>query len=190
MVGMLTLSVVDRGFEPRPSQTKDYKIGICCFSIKHTALRRWSKDWLEYRKEIDLLPWLYNVLNDACIQILDDVYFQSLLVEKIRVTWENCRPTSNHGQIITKSCCPYLYSFSQSDTDSDGVGDPCDNCVSVANTDQLDTDNDGQGDICDSDDDNDGILYLLKGRCYHLMSKLSYWLQCIFMITMFLSIYC
>jgi hypothetical protein len=27
-------------------QTKDYKIGICCFSVKHSALRRKSKDWL------------------------------------------------------------------------------------------------------------------------------------------------
>ena len=27
-------------------QTKDYKIGICCFSTKHAALRRKSKDWL------------------------------------------------------------------------------------------------------------------------------------------------
>ena len=25
---------------------KDYKIGICCFSANHTALRRKSKDWL------------------------------------------------------------------------------------------------------------------------------------------------
>ena len=47
MVRMLALSVVDRGFEPRSGQTKDYKIGICCFSaIKHAALRRKSKDWL------------------------------------------------------------------------------------------------------------------------------------------------
>jgi hypothetical protein len=27
-------------------QTKDYKIGICCFSAKHTTLRRKNKDWL------------------------------------------------------------------------------------------------------------------------------------------------
>jgi len=27
-------------------QTKDYKIGIRCFSSKHSALRRKSKDWL------------------------------------------------------------------------------------------------------------------------------------------------
>ena len=35
-----TLSVVDRGFEPRSGQTKDYKIGICYFSSKHAILRR------------------------------------------------------------------------------------------------------------------------------------------------------
>ena len=43
---MLALSVVDRGFEPSSGQTKDYKIGICCFSVKDAALRRKSKDWL------------------------------------------------------------------------------------------------------------------------------------------------
>jgi len=38
--------VVDRGFEYQSGQTKDYKIGICCFSAKHAALWRKSKDWL------------------------------------------------------------------------------------------------------------------------------------------------
>ena len=46
MVSVLTLSVVDCGFEPPLGQTKDYKIGICYFYAKHTALRRKSKDWL------------------------------------------------------------------------------------------------------------------------------------------------
>ena len=47
MVSVLASSaVVDRGFEPRSGQTKDYKIGICCFSDKHAALRSKSKDWL------------------------------------------------------------------------------------------------------------------------------------------------
>jgi len=36
-ISMLTWSAVDRGFEPRSGQTEDYKIGICCFSAKHTA---------------------------------------------------------------------------------------------------------------------------------------------------------
>jgi hypothetical protein len=40
--------VVDRGFEPQAGQTKDYKIGICCFSA---ALRRKSKDWLAQNQD-------------------------------------------------------------------------------------------------------------------------------------------
>ena len=44
---MLFSSVVDHhGFEPRSTQTKDYKIGICRFSDKHAALNRKSQDWL------------------------------------------------------------------------------------------------------------------------------------------------
>jgi len=27
-------------------KTKDYKIDICCFSVKHAALPRKRKDWL------------------------------------------------------------------------------------------------------------------------------------------------
>jgi hypothetical protein len=46
MVSVIACSVVDCGFEPRSGQTKDYKIGICCFSAMHAALRRKSKDWL------------------------------------------------------------------------------------------------------------------------------------------------
>jgi len=46
MVSGLALSAVDREFEPRSDQIKDYKIGIRCFSAKHAALKRKSKDWL------------------------------------------------------------------------------------------------------------------------------------------------
>ena len=46
MVSVLASSAVNRGFEPRSGQTKDNKIVICCFSAKHAALRRKSKDWL------------------------------------------------------------------------------------------------------------------------------------------------
>jgi hypothetical protein len=45
MVSVLVSSAVDRGFEPRSGQTKDYKIGISCFSAKHAALRSQSKYW-------------------------------------------------------------------------------------------------------------------------------------------------
>jgi hypothetical protein len=46
MVSVLASSTVNSGFEPRSGQTKDYKISIYCFSDKHAALRRKSKDWL------------------------------------------------------------------------------------------------------------------------------------------------
>jgi hypothetical protein len=48
MVSVLASSAVDREFEPRSGQTKDYNIVICCFSAKHAALRRKSKDWLTW----------------------------------------------------------------------------------------------------------------------------------------------
>ena len=44
MVSVLASSAGDRGFEPWSGQTKDYTIGICCFSAKHAALWRKSKD--------------------------------------------------------------------------------------------------------------------------------------------------
>ena len=44
MANVLASSAVDRGFEPQSDQTKNYKIGICCFSAKHTALRSYTKD--------------------------------------------------------------------------------------------------------------------------------------------------
>jgi hypothetical protein len=57
MVSVLASSALDRWFEPRSGQAKDYNIGICCFSTKHTALRRKSKDWL---------AWNLNNVSKCC----------------------------------------------------------------------------------------------------------------------------
>ena len=46
MISVLASSVVDCGFEPPSGRNKDNKIDICCFSTKHAALRRKSKNWL------------------------------------------------------------------------------------------------------------------------------------------------
>jgi hypothetical protein len=46
MGSILVSREVNRGFEPWSGQTKDYKAGICCFSAKHTPIKRKSKDWL------------------------------------------------------------------------------------------------------------------------------------------------
>ena len=43
MVRMLASNVVNHGFKPRTGQTKDYKIGICCFSAKNAAFRSKSR---------------------------------------------------------------------------------------------------------------------------------------------------
>ena len=45
MINVFASSMADCGFERRSGQTKDYTIGICCFSAYHAALRRKSKDW-------------------------------------------------------------------------------------------------------------------------------------------------
>ena len=52
MVSVLDSSAVHRGCESRSGQTKDYKIGICCFSAKHAALRRNIKDWSAWNQNI------------------------------------------------------------------------------------------------------------------------------------------
>jgi hypothetical protein len=51
MVSVFASSAVDHRFESRLGQTKDYKIGICCFSAKHAALRRKSKDWMAWNQD-------------------------------------------------------------------------------------------------------------------------------------------
>ena len=56
MVSMLASSAVDRGFEPRSGQTKDFSSGICCFSAKHAALRRENEDWLA-RNQNNVSEW-------------------------------------------------------------------------------------------------------------------------------------
>ena len=57
---MLTLSVVGEHAYIECSrlwgQTKNCKIGICCFSTKHAALRSKSKEWLS-RNQNNVSEW-------------------------------------------------------------------------------------------------------------------------------------
>ena len=45
-------------------QTKDYKIGIFCFSVKYAALRRKSKDWLALN-QYNVSKWDDNFYFDT-----------------------------------------------------------------------------------------------------------------------------
>ena len=65
MVSMLASSVVDHVLEPQSGQTKDYKIGICCFSANHTALRSKSKDWLA-RNQNNVSEWSDMSIRYCC----------------------------------------------------------------------------------------------------------------------------
>ena len=47
---VLVSSTVERAAEPRLGQTKDYNIGICCFSANHTLLRSKNKDYRDVQK--------------------------------------------------------------------------------------------------------------------------------------------
>jgi hypothetical protein len=69
MVSVLVSSVVDCGFEPRSGQTKDYKIGICCFYATHAALKRKSKDWLA-RNRIMCSSGVTCLPGDCCFSEL------------------------------------------------------------------------------------------------------------------------
>ena len=67
MVSVLASSAGDRGFEPGSGQTKDYTIGICCFSAKHAALWRKSKDRL-VRNQNNVSEWGYMSIGVLLFQ--------------------------------------------------------------------------------------------------------------------------
>ena len=69
MVSVLASSAVDRGFKPWLGQIKDYKIGIRCFSAKHAALRRKSKDWLAQNQN-NVSKWSDMSTADFCFSEL------------------------------------------------------------------------------------------------------------------------
>jgi len=69
--------------------------------------------------------------------------------------------------------CPAVLNPTQEDTDTDSVGDACDNCPSISNSNQEDTDGDNIGNACDpcpNDYENDSDADALCGdidNCSH-----------------------
>jgi hypothetical protein len=103
MVSVLASSVIDCGYELRSCQTKEYKIGICCFSAKNSALRRKCKDWLARNQN--------NVAesSDISTQWLllahlakDNVSFYHHLAPVVRrLSFVVCRPLNIHILIFS-----------------------------------------------------------------------------------------
>ena len=79
MVSMFPLRAVDREFEPWSGQTKDYKIGICCFSAKHAALRRKSKDWLALNHD-NVSKWSNMSTHGLLFQLASTIKIQLIML--------------------------------------------------------------------------------------------------------------
>ena len=81
MVNVLASSMVDLG------QTKEYKFDMCCFSAKHAASRRKSKDWLA-RNQNNVSEWsdmsyhalLFQSVSTKQIQLSVLIYYKADLI--------------------------------------------------------------------------------------------------------------
>jgi hypothetical protein len=79
----------------------------------------------------------------------------------------------------------------QADSEGDGIGDVCDNCVDDENPGQEDSDGDAVGDVCDNcptignedqaDSDSDGIGDVCEPPSIAAIPTLSEWGMIIFM---------
>ena len=103
MVSVLASSAIDCGYEPRSCQTKEYKIGICCFSAKNAALRRKSKDCLT-RNQNNVSEW-----SDISTQWLllthlakgNASFYHHLAPVVLRLSFVVCRPLTIHILIFS-----------------------------------------------------------------------------------------
>jgi hypothetical protein len=118
MGSVLASSAVYRGFEPRSGQTKDYKIGICCFSTKHAALRSKSKEWLA-RDQNNVSEWsdmsvhglLFRWATTIRVQLSVLVYNKAnLIIISLNInlfspcySWKNPELALNNNHSLTHS---------------------------------------------------------------------------------------
>jgi len=110
-----------RGSDPRSGQTKDYKIGICCFFAKHAALRRKSNDWLA-RNQDNVSEWgnmstrgllshwasTIKIQLEVLVKCKADLIIISLKINLFLLwySWKNCC-VGVKQQPLTHSVCRY-----------------------------------------------------------------------------------
>jgi hypothetical protein len=75
IVSVLASSALDRGFESRLGQTKDYQLVFVAYNAKHAELRRKSKDWLA-RNQDNMSEW-------------SDMYIRGLLFPLVNTIKKN-----------------------------------------------------------------------------------------------------
>ena len=124
VVFMLAASPVDHGFEPWSGQIKDCKIGMCCFSAKHIALRRKNKDLLA-RNQDNVSEWgdmsirglLFQWASTIKIQLSVFVYYKAdLIVISLKInlfspwySWKIAELALNNNRSLTHS--PIFFYF-------------------------------------------------------------------------------
>jgi hypothetical protein len=108
--GCKSRSALDSGLEPRPDQSKDYKIGICCFFAKNAALRNKSKDWITQlvctkltMVIVDELRRIYLLsMNIDYMEFFSETKYICLLVRKyMDVNMYCCSTCHRHSSFLT-----------------------------------------------------------------------------------------
>ena len=70
IVSVLASSAVDRGFDSRSGQAKDYQLVFVTYNAKHAELRRKSKDWLA-RNQDNVSEWSDMYIRGLLCQLVN-----------------------------------------------------------------------------------------------------------------------
>jgi hypothetical protein len=119
VVTVFATNSVDRGFEPRSDQTKDYTICICCFSSKHTSLRRKSRYWLDRNQvnvsdlgDLSIRRLVFHWASTTKIQLRVLVLYKAdLIIISLKIslfspwyTWKIAELPLNNNHSLTHNC--------------------------------------------------------------------------------------
>ena len=119
MVTVIASNSVDRGFEPRSDQTKDYKMCMCCFSSKHTSLRRKSRYCLDGNQvnvsglgDLSIRRLVFHCASTTKIQLRVLVLYKAdLIIISLKInlfspwyTWKIAELPLSNNHSLTHNC--------------------------------------------------------------------------------------